>query len=127
MPKKSMYSFFMGMLLGALSVILIAPDVIPLQERPHSLFVYGTLQNNLIRFYACLCLVPEKPATLPGYEKIGLNIVPSENNSVSGSIIRVSAAELERIDNYENVPERYLRKEISVEEETHWVYVKTKN
>jgi gamma-glutamylcyclotransferase (GGCT)/AIG2-like uncharacterized protein YtfP len=124
--KKIIYSFFIGMLCGALGVILIAPNVVPNQEQRHSLFVYGTLQSNLLRYYACHCLVPETPATLRGYEKIGLNIVPSENDSVSGSILTLSTAQLERIDSYETVPRRYTRERITINGEAHWVYIKNK-
>jgi len=122
--KKIVYSFFIGVLCGALGVIQAAPSVVPHQEEPHSLFVYGTLQNNLIRYYACRCLVPETPVTLPGYQKVGLNIVPVENNSVSGSILHISTTHLERIDGYENIPQKYRREQIVIDNETHWVYLK---
>jgi gamma-glutamylcyclotransferase (GGCT)/AIG2-like uncharacterized protein YtfP len=122
--KKITCSFFIGVLCGALGVIQVAPSVVPHQEEPHSLFVYGTLQNNLIRYYACRCLVPETPVTLPGYQKVGLNIVPVENNSVSGSILHISTTHLERIDGYENIPQKYRREQIVIDNETHWVYLK---
>jgi gamma-glutamylcyclotransferase (GGCT)/AIG2-like uncharacterized protein YtfP len=122
--KRIIYTFFIGMFSGALVVLVAAPSIISPQKQPHSLFVYGTLQNNLIRYYACRCLVPELPVTLPEYEKVGLNIVPTANSSVSGSIISVSTSQLERIDAYENTPQKYTRETISINGETHWVYIK---
>jgi len=119
-----MSTCFIGILLGAICMMLFAPNVVSQQEQPHSLFVYGTLQNNLIRYYACRCLVPETPATLLGYQKIGLNIVPAENDSVAGSILRVSTTHLERIDSYENIPQKYRREQITIAGESHWVYLK---
>lgn len=116
--------FFIGVLTGSLVVIVGAPSIISPPEQQHSLFVYGTLQNNFIRYYACRCLVPEVPATLPEYEKVGLNIVPTASSSVSGSIINVSAAQLERIDTYESIPHKYTRETITINGETHWVYIK---
>jgi gamma-glutamylcyclotransferase (GGCT)/AIG2-like uncharacterized protein YtfP len=124
--KRTIYTFFIGVLTGALVVIVGAPGIVSPQDQPHSLFVYGTLQNNVIRYYACRCLVPEVPATLPEYEKIGLNIVPTANNSVPGSIINVSATQLKRIDSYENIPRKYTRETITINGETHWVYIKNK-
>jgi len=124
MSKKTFYSFFIGVLCGALGTIQVAPNAVPRQEQPHSLFVYGTLQNNLIRYYACRCLVPETPVTLPGYQKVGLNIVPAENGFVPGSILRVSTVHLERIDRYENIPRKYRREQITIDGESHWVYLK---
>jgi len=124
MIQMTLCSAFIGILIGALTVILVVPAILPQPEQPHSLFVYGTLQNNLLRYYACHCLVPETPATLVGYKKTGLNIVPAENESVSGSILFVSTAQLERIDKYENTPQRYTREKISINGQTHWVYLK---
>lgn len=114
----------MGILVGAFCVVLFAPTVISVQEQPHSLFVYGTLKNNLIRYYSCRCLVPETPVTLSGYKKIGLNIVPSETDSVAGSILQITPTQLERIDRYERVPRRYTRERITIDGHTHWVYIK---
>jgi|AntRauTorckE6833_2_1112554.scaffolds.fasta_scaffold10134_2 gamma-glutamylcyclotransferase (GGCT)/AIG2-like uncharacterized protein YtfP len=124
MLKKTLCSFFIGMLIGALAVILIAPTIMPQSEQQHSLFVYGTLQNNLLRYYACYCLVSETPATVTGYKKTGLNIVPAENASVSGVLLSVSTTQLKRIDNYEHTPQRYTREKIRIDGQTHWVYIK---
>lgn len=104
--------------------IWVAPHLIPPQPEPHSLFVYGTLQNNFLRYYACRCLVPEIPATLPGYQKVGLNIVPAATQSVSGAILHVSPTELNRIDRYEDVPKNYTRETVTINGDTHWVYIK---
>lgn len=126
-PTNSVYAAIFGVICGALMTIWISPYVIPTHEREHSIFVYGTLQNNLFRYYACRCLVPQTPATLPAYKKSGLNIIPALNNSVAGSVIQVSSNELARIDNYESVPQRYTRQTVTINEQTHWVYIKNDN
>jgi len=122
---KLMYVFLVGVLCGALIGIGTLPYVLTTNEQKHSIFVYGTLENNFIRYYACLCLVPELPVILSDYKKEGLNIIPAPGETVSGSIIAVSHAQLERIDNYEDVPRNYTRAEITIEGTRHWVYIKT--
>ena len=124
MSKRITLSLIIGILCGTLGTILLAPSIVSNQEQQHSVFVYGTLRNNLVRFYACHCLVPEKPTELQGYRKIGLNIVPSDNDSVSGSIIDISGAQLQLVDKYENIPQRYTREKITIGESEHWVYLK---
>jgi len=123
MSKRITLSLILGILCGSLVTILFAPSIISNQEQQHSVFVYGTLRNNLVRFYACHCLVPETPTELAGYRKIGLNIVPSDNDSVSGSIINVSEKQLQLIDKYENIPQRYTREKITIDKSEHWVYL----
>ena len=113
-----------GMVVGALLVIGLLPYLIANQTQPHSIFVYGTLENNFIRYYACRCVIPQEPATLTNYKQSGLNILPSQGDTVSGSIIAVSPTQLRRIDTYENVPTNYTRETVSIAGETHWVYLK---
>jgi len=125
MCKKIIASLFIGILCGGLISIFVIPQFISHEEKEHSLFVYGTLRNEMIRYFACLCLVAETPTRLTGYKKDGLNIIPSEQHYVIGSLITVSSEELKRIDEYENTPERYTRETIMINEEKHWVYLKT--
>jgi gamma-glutamylcyclotransferase (GGCT)/AIG2-like uncharacterized protein YtfP len=124
MLRNNTLSLIAGILLGALITIVIAPSFISIKEQDHSIFVYGTLRNNLIRFYACHCIVGETPVVLQGYQRTGLNIVPSEKVSVKGSFINVTESQLSLIDKYENVPEHYTREKISIGEKEYWVYIK---
>jgi len=124
MSEVTLYSFIAGLFFGALAIIQFAPNALLPPEQPHSLFVYGTLKNNIIRYYACSCLVPQTPVVLSGYKRIGLNIVPSADDFVAGSILQVSTAQLKRIDRYENVPKKYTRQRMTINGETHWVYIK---
>ena len=124
MLPKIFNTLLVGIVVGAFATIWFAPSFISPQEREHSVFVYGTLQNNLLRYYACRCLITESPATLTGYKKVGLNIIPTPNESVSGSVLQVSTTQLERIDRYENVPQNYTRNSVDIDGETHWVYIK---
>jgi gamma-glutamylcyclotransferase (GGCT)/AIG2-like uncharacterized protein YtfP len=114
----------LGIICGALGTIWLAPYLITEQPKQHSIFVYGTLQNNFARFYACRCFVSQTPAILPKYQKVGRNIIPNETAVVRGSIIQVSNATLERIDRYERIPTHYTREQIVINGETHWVYIK---
>jgi gamma-glutamylcyclotransferase (GGCT)/AIG2-like uncharacterized protein YtfP len=61
---------------------------------------------------------------LPGYKKVGLNIIPAADSVVSGQIIQVSAKELARLDRYERTPLRYQRSLIDVAGVSAWVYLK---
>lgn len=95
-------------------------------QATESIFVYGTLRNELIRFYACRCFVLDSPTTVQGFEKIGLNIVPSSTAAVDGDVIRVTPQQLQFIDTYENIPDTYTRSTLTIEGSEHFVYMKKK-
>lgn len=94
-------------------------------EETEYLFVYGTLKNPVIRFYACRCVTEESDAALPGYKKVGLNIVPEQSSAVAGALLRVTPLELKRLDRYENAPQKYQRTRVTLRGgEEVWVYSK---
>ena len=94
-------------------------------EESEYLFVYGTLRNPIIRFYACRCVTEERDAFLPEYKKIGLNIVPEQSSVVAGVLLRVTPLELKRLDRYENTPQKYQRTRVTLRGgEEVWVYSK---
>lgn len=89
------------------------------------LFVYGTLQNPLIRDKVVKQVIPSKPATLFGYtrfkekENDGWTIKPAEGKHVDGKIIFVDEKELEEIDKWE---ERYVREHVVIKGKEVWAY-----
>lgn len=117
-----------GLLIGCVvisSTMFIAR--IPTNEpnRTESVFAYGTLLHPTIRMFACRCRTVAEPATLDGFVRDGRNILPTENGSVNGFLLRVTPNELRNLDRYERVPEKYVRIRVEVNEATHWAYVLT--
>ena len=85
----------------------------------HNVFVYGILMCG------------EQEAVLHGYKKIvGLGgfytVVPDEGSHVSGELLRVDSATLNRFDVIEGYPDYYDREKLLVEingqYEDAWVY-----
>jgi gamma-glutamylcyclotransferase (GGCT)/AIG2-like uncharacterized protein YtfP len=89
----------------------------------NSVFVYGTLKYPIIRNLVCLCRSATTETTLQGFRKNNLNILPSEGDEVKGKIIYVDDEELARIDNYEDVPDKYRREKIMINGQEHFVYL----
>ena len=110
--------------IGSIVALLVVWHILqnPGGERTERLFVYGTLMNPVVRFYACHCVVEEEAATLSSYQKLGRNIVLDETSVVTGTIIHVSSWELESIDRYEKTPIKYVRQRIEIEGRPAWVY-----
>ena len=100
--------------------LLTSPQTKPTDN---TLFVYGTLKYPIVRNLVCLCRSETKDVTLNDYAKEGLNIVPQSGSDVEGKIIYVSDRELARIDKYENVPDKYLRDKIIIDDVEHFVYL----
>lgn len=103
---------------------VISTEIKQREETLQPLFVYGTLKNPLIRLYACGCITEAEPTTLNDYRKDGLNIVPDQSSVVNGELLLVSSTELRRLDRYEDVPENYQRKSITINGIDTWVYIK---
>ncbi len=53
-------------------------------------------------------------AVLEGYRQTALNVVPDENSSVDGVLWEVDEQCVEALDQYENCPNWYKRKEMTV-------------
>lgn len=89
-------------------------------------FVYGTLKNPLLRFYACRCVTDATPYTLSGYTYNERNIYKSTaEDSVTGYILSVTPLELARFDTYENIPQQYQRNQLQIQQKSVWWYQKT--
>lgn len=116
-------AFLLGLVVGVLGTTLLLVFTPPTESRTESIFVYGTLQNPIIRSLTCLCRTEPTPETLNGYEKVGRNIIPNARGVVNGSIIKVTETELARLDRYERVPHKYRRTRITIDNTEHWVYL----
>lgn len=126
MPKTvhvhKKYYFFSLLIICLISAwLLTTPRIEPADN---SVFVYGTLKYPFIRNVVCLCRSQTSNVILHNYKKDGLNIVPQLNSVVSGKIIYVNDTELSRLDAYENVPTRYRRDTITINNVEHFVYVR---
>jgi len=125
LKSKKITPALLAIVILSLLLIGFVLFALPAPKNPqHSIFVYGTLQNELIRNSVCLCDARVTPVTLEGYQKTGLNIVSDDNATVEGKIIYVDDIHLERFDKYEDVPTNYIRSEIVINGAKHWVYIK---
>lgn len=89
------------------------------------LFIYGTLKHPIVRWLLLRKRVPVTPATLPQYRKVGRNVVPDEQASVSGFILEVNERQLAILDRYEKVPLKYERESHMIDGIETEVYVMT--
>jgi gamma-glutamylcyclotransferase (GGCT)/AIG2-like uncharacterized protein YtfP len=95
----------------------------PAEPGPHRLFVYGTLRRPLVRFVVAGRAGEQEPATLPGFRRVGRDIVADPAAAVEGYVVEVSTAELRRLDRYERTGQRYERIEVVLADGgPAWVY-----
>ncbi len=97
----------------------------------NKIFTYGTLMDKEVQLRIWGRLTPGIADSLSGYAKSEIEtsagkyplIIPDATNSVSGSIIEISGAELKKIDEYEG--SEYKRVKIITDKgESAWVYIK---
>ena len=89
----------------------------------HLVFAYGTLKSPLVRMIVTHRISSGEAARLPGFEKQGLNIVPSEESHTRGIVFEATPEELRRLDRYERIGIRYGRREHELSSgQTAWVY-----
>lgn len=100
----------------------------------HPLFVYGALLEPAERERLLGRRVVATPARLPGYERRRTRyfyVIQREHAEVSGAILAgLSASDLAILDDYEEVPDLYVRKRIDVLDVTGasvecWIYLPT--
>ncbi len=116
----------LGLCLGAISLWLMNQWYENRnQEQTEQIFVYGTLQNPLIRFLTCRCITPSEPYTVSGFRVVERDLLPAEREAVvQGQILEVTPVELARFDRYERAPERYVRVRASFIPSEPWVYLR---
>lgn len=95
------------------------------QPNNETLFVYGTLTSPIVRFATCRCHTPSTPHRITGFTVDSRNLLPATADSVvQGELLQVTAVELSRFDQYERVPERYVRVRRTLGGTDAWVYLR---
>lgn len=98
------------------------------QGTTHQVFVYGTLRQPLVRWLVIGRSPSAQPATLPGFRKQGLNLIPESGARAPGEVFVVDADELRRLDRYERLGIRYQRSSLTLASgATAWVYHRLDN
>jgi len=97
----------------------IIDERIPQQD----VFVYGTLRYDWLRWIIMGTPVNTRDATLEGYRRQDLDILPQVDAKVPGEVLTVSPAALKALDRYERLGIRYTRESVKLEDGTiAWVY-----
>lgn len=98
-------------------------ELADIEQRPHQVFVYGTLRYAPIRLIVMGSFGDPKQAVLEGYERNGLDLSADAGSRIEGLLLRVDPTELKRLDRYERLGIRYKRREITLSDGTRaWVY-----
>ncbi|WP_083004261.1 gamma-glutamylcyclotransferase family protein [Halomonas sp. GT] len=102
------------------------PSHLPIiEERTHSVFVYGTLRYLPVRWVVMGSSGNPQPARLEGFKKQGLDLTPDAYSHVDGLRLEVTADQLLRLDRYERLGIRYERvKHTLTDGSTAWVYLR---
>ncbi|GHB09091.1 gamma-glutamylcyclotransferase family protein [Salinicola rhizosphaerae] len=86
-------------------------------------FVYGTLRYDWLRWIIMGTPRGVRDAELPGYRKQALDILPSDEASVTGEVLTVSPEALRALDRYERLGVRYRRESVKLADGSiAWVY-----
>lgn len=86
-------------------------------------FVYGTLKNEWLRWLVMGTPEKVRNATLPGYQRHDLDILPTPGGTVEGEVLTVTPAALKALDRYERLGIRYERDSVKLADGSiTWVY-----
>lgn len=115
---------------GYLWLVLFSPftyerpaELAPIAAGEHRVFVYGTLRHAPIRWLVYGRAGDPEEATLEGFRRDGLDLVPAPGGLVEGLMLRVEADELARLDRYERLGVRYERTRVDLTNGMRvWVY-----
>jgi gamma-glutamylcyclotransferase (GGCT)/AIG2-like uncharacterized protein YtfP len=108
-----------GVLVPVDPIEIVAPE----EVGPHRLFVYGTLRSPIVRFVVTGRVRPRETATLPGFRRVGRDIIYDTDAEVEGYVVYVSSGELRRLDRYERTGQVYERVELTLDDgRSAWVY-----
>ncbi|KAA0019250.1 gamma-glutamylcyclotransferase [Salinicola corii] len=99
------------------------PAIIDERIAEQDVFVYGTLRHDWLRWIIMGTPVETREATLEGYRKQDLDILPQPDGEVRGEVLTVNPAALRALDRYERLGVRYTRESVKLEDGTMaWVY-----
>ncbi|WP_157956756.1 gamma-glutamylcyclotransferase family protein [Salinicola halimionae] len=97
----------------------IVDERVPEQD----VFVYGTLRHDWLRWIIMGTPANTRTATLEGYRRQDLDILPQVSAEVPGEVLTVSPDALKALDRYERLGIRYTRDSVKLEDGTiAWVY-----
>ncbi len=71
------------------------------------MFVFGTLMSDATLAMLGVAPTEKQNATLPGFQKEGLNIIEDPASVVRGHYFHINEAELVILDRYESVDSKY--------------------
>ncbi len=99
------------------------PAMVDTRIPRQDVFVYGTLRYSGVRWLVTGRAGDSRPATLAGYRKQDLDVIPDDGGQVAGEIISVTPDELRALDRYERVGVRYQRESVKLEDGSIvWIY-----
>jgi gamma-glutamylcyclotransferase (GGCT)/AIG2-like uncharacterized protein YtfP len=99
------------------------PELTPIAEGPHRVFVYGTLRSGLVRWLVMGRAGESEIAFVEGFRRVGLDLEEAPGEKVEGEVIEVSVQELSRLDRYERLGIRYERVSLELADGREaWVY-----
>ncbi|HEY7884972.1 MAG TPA: gamma-glutamylcyclotransferase family protein [Cellvibrionaceae bacterium] len=94
-------------------------------DKPHHVFVYGTLRYRPVRLLVMGTTGAPRAATLEGYRREGLDLERDREHQVEGMLLSVTTPQLRRLDRYERLGVRYEREQIELTNGvTAWVYLR---
>ena len=102
-------------------------------ELQYSVFVYGTLKDNLTRTMVLGRQIPPKKAKVTGYGIESIIIegitypaaMPKDDSELDGFVIDLTPDEIKILDEWETI--QYERVIVSLEDKTEaWMYIKNK-
>ncbi|MBZ5487851.1 gamma-glutamylcyclotransferase [Halomonas aquamarina] len=100
-------------------------DFSQVEQRPHHVFVYGTLRYTAVRWIVMGRAGDPQVATLEGYHRNGLDVSVQPGSRVEGLLLSVTPDELEQLDRYERLGDRYTRERKTLADgNVAWVYVR---
>lgn len=95
------------------------------QQQTHRVFAYGTLRYPSVRWLVTGRSIPAQSATLQGFRKQGLDLVPQAGAQTQGEVFEVDAEALRRLDRYERLGVRYQRSKLILDSGAMaWVYLR---
>lgn len=117
---------------GWLWLIMLSPwfyerpnDLADIEQRPHQVFVYGTLRYAPVRLVVMGDFGDPQPAMLEGFQRNGLDLTPQPDHHVEGLLLHVEPNELARLDRYERLGIRYEREMVRLDDGSQaWVYLR---
>lgn len=94
--------------------------------RTEPVFVYNSLDNPIVRLYACKCFTKEMPVRVEGFARgTSGKLIDSPSSSIRGKLVWLSKEELLRLDDYIGSPESHYRIVVTTDtDDVAWAYIR---